>query len=88
MVTLISKEKFLEEHNKLSPSNLQATLALLDRFKEEKKPLMKDTDWCLDKHRIPFISWLASLPKEEEKSGRKSSKKEIFRNYPETHYEG
>ena len=85
---LISKEKFLEEHNKLSPSNLQATLALLNQFKEEKKPLMKDNEWCLDKHRIPFISWLTDLPKDDKKSGRKSTKKEIFRNYPETHYEG
>ena len=85
---LISKEKFLEEHNKLSPSNLQANLALLNQFKEEKKPLMKDNEWCLDKHRIPFISWLTALPKDDKKSGRKSTKKEIFRNYPETHYEG
>ena len=84
----ITKEKFLEEHNKLSPSNLQATLALLTRFQEEKKPLMKDNDWCLDKHRIPFISWLTTLPKVEEKHTRKSNKKEIFKNYPETHYEG
>ena len=88
MTNLISKEKFLEEHNKLSPSNLQATLALLNQFKEEKKPLMKDNEWCLDKHRIPFISWLTALPKDDKKSGRKSTKKEIFRNYPETHYEG
>lgn len=85
---LISKEKFLEEHNKLSPSNLQANLALLNQFKEEKKPLMKDNEWCLDKHRIPFISWLTALPKEEKNGGRRSTKKEIFRNYPETHYEG
>ena len=87
MTTLISKEQFLEEHNKLSPSSLQATLTLLDKFKEEKKPLMTDNDWCLDKHRIPFISWLTSLPK-DEKHDRLSKKKEIFRNYPETHYEG
>ncbi len=87
-MVLISKEQFLEEHNKLSPSNLRATLALLNRFREEKKPLMKDTDWCLDKHRIPFISWLAALPKAEKKSDKKSNKKEIFKNYPETHYEG
>ena len=73
-MNFISKEKFLEEHNKLSPSNLQATLALLNQFKEEKKPLMKDTEWCLDKHRIPFISWLTSLPKEEKASGKKSTK--------------
>lgn len=87
-MNLISKEQFLQEHNKLSPSNLRATLALLNRFKEEKKPLIKDTEWCLDKHRIPFISWLTALPKAEKKSGKKSTKKEIFKNYPETHYEG
>jgi len=86
-MNLISKEKFLEEHNKLSPSNLQATLTLLDRFKDEKKPLMKDTEWCLDKHRIPFISWLTTLPKDEKKLDRLSTKKEKFKNYPETHYE-
>lgn len=85
---LISKEKFLEEHNKLSPSNLQATLALLDRFKEEKKPLMKDDGWCLDKLRIPFISWLTALQEPEKDKNRKSRKKEIYKNYPETHYEG
>jgi len=88
MVTFISKEQFLQEHNKLSPSNLQATLTLLNRFKEEKKPLMKDDSWCLDKLRIPFISWLTAMQKESEnkKAGR-SKKKEIYRNYPETHYE-
>jgi len=84
---LISKEKFLEEHNKLSPSNLQATLTLLNRFKEEKKPQMKDDGWCLDKLRIPFISWLTATQEAEKKSGKKSRKKEIYRNYPETHYE-
>ena len=84
---LISKEKFLEEHNKLSPSNLQATLALLERFREEKKPLMKDSDWCLDKHRIPFILWLTTSLKPEEKQIKKSKGKQIFKNYPETHYE-
>ena len=85
---LISKEQFLEEHNKLSPSNLQATLALLNRFKDEKKPLMKDDSWCLDKLRIPFISWLTAAQNEAEKKGAHSKKKEIYRNYPETHYEG
>ncbi len=83
----ISKEQFLEEHNKLSPSNLQATLALLNRFKEEKRPLIKDDSWCLDKLRIPFISWLTSMQKLDKKSTKKSTKKEIYKNYPETHYE-
>jgi hypothetical protein len=84
---LISKEQFLEEHNKLSPSNLRATLTLLNRFREEKKPLMKDDSWCLDKLRIPFISWLTAIKEQDKKSGRKSRKKEIYKNYPETHYE-
>lgn len=83
----ISKEKFLEEHNKLSPLNLQATLTLLNRFKEEKRPLMKDDSWCLDKLRIPFISWLTALKEPDEKSTEKYKRKQVFKNYPETHYE-
>jgi len=66
----ISKEQFLQEHNKLSPANLQATLALLNRFKEEKKPLLKDDNWCLDKLRIPFISWLTAMKEPDKKEGR------------------
>jgi hypothetical protein len=83
----ISKEQFLEEHNKLSPSNLQATLVLLNRFKEEKKPLMKDDNWCLDKLRIPFITWLTAMQEKQDRKGQTSKKKEKYRNYPETHYE-
>jgi len=74
MIT-ISKEQFLIEHNKLSPSNLQATLALLTRFQEEKRPLLKDDSWCLDKLRIPFISWLTTLPESEKKYAKKSKKR-------------
>ncbi len=88
---LISKEQFLEEHNKLSPASMQATLALLDRFKEEKRPQLKDDTWCLDKLRIPFMSWLATAQSQKanakNKNFKKSTKKEIYRNYPETHYE-
>jgi len=88
---LISKEQFLEEHNKLSPASLQANLVLLERFQQEKKPLLKDNEWCLEKMRMPFMAWLANLPESEKKISSKSkkSKKEqaIFRNYPETHYE-
>jgi len=89
---LISKEQFLEEHNKLSPASLQATLALLNRFKEEKKPLLKDNEWCLEKIRMPFMAWLASLPESEKKPSTKAKKvkagQAMFKNYPETHYEG
>ena len=80
---LISREQFLEEHNKLSPLNLKCTFAMLDRFKEEKLPLLKDGAWCLEKHRIPFISWLSRLPAIETKSKKGDSK---YKNYPETHY--
>jgi hypothetical protein len=88
---LISKEQFLEEHNKLSPANLQANLVLLERFQQEKKPLLKDDEWCLEKLRMPFMAWLAGLPEEEKKAPGKHRKTKIeqtiFRNYPETHYE-
>ncbi len=85
MIT-INKEQFLTEHNKLSPINLQATFALLTRFQEEKRPLLKDNGWSIDKLRIPFISWLLALPEKKKKELKKSKTKQTFKNYPETHY--
>jgi hypothetical protein len=82
--TIIGKEQFLIEHNRLSPVNLQATFALLTQFQEEKKPLLKDADWSF-KLRIPFIVWLGSLPPEKIKQARKSAK-QVFKNYPETKF--
>ncbi|MEK7658622.1 MAG: hypothetical protein AAB352_02035 [Patescibacteria group bacterium] len=81
---MISKEQFLIEHNKLSPLSLQATLILLTQFKEAKRPLLEDNSWSIDKLRMPFISWLLSLPK-VKKNGRKNRRgKQTFKNYPET----
>lgn len=57
----LKKEEFLEEHNKLSPESLKATISLLSRFREEKAPLFHDDDWPIDKIRRPFIMWLTSL---------------------------
>jgi len=82
-IFMSTKEQFLLEHNRLSPSHLQATLALLDQFQIEKKPLLKKNEWVLDKLRMPFIIWLSSLPPEKKKYIRKS-KKQLFKNYPET----
>ena len=86
-VIMVSKEKFLEEHNKLSPESLQATFALLTKFQEEKKPLLKDNGWSVDKLRIPFISWLLSLPTEEKKETLRHGlgRAQTYKNYPETH---
>ena len=81
---MISKEQFLIEHNKLSPPNLQATLSLLKQFQEEKRPLLRDDCWSVDKFRIPLISWLLALPLVEKKKGKKIKGKQIFKNYPET----
>ncbi len=78
-----SKKQFLTEHNKLSPSNMQATIDLLNRFKEEKRPLLKSNGWSIDKLRAPFISWLISLPLIKNKISKKQ-KKQTFKNYPET----
>jgi len=82
MDEIMKKEQFLIEHNKLSPANLQATFALLTRFQEEAKPLLKDANWS-HKLRIPFIAWLMALPPGKKKYIRKP-KKQIYRNYPET----
>jgi hypothetical protein len=57
----LNKEEFLEEHNRLSPPNLKATISLLSRFRTEKASLFKDDYWSIDKLRRPFIMWLTSL---------------------------
>lgn len=61
-----TKEEFLLAHNKLSSLNLQATTALLSRFRAEKAAIFKDENWSVEKIRRPFILWLTSLsPKEK-----------------------
>lgn len=84
MMIKISKEQFLEEHNKLSPLNMQATFALLTEFQLAKKPLLKDDEWCMEKLRIPFISWMLSLPPEEKNGHKERRGKQTYKNYPET----
>ncbi len=66
------KEKFLEEHNKLSPFNLKATMALLSRFKVERGSLFKGKDWSIEKLRRPFIIWLTSLSSKRKEEINKS----------------
>ena len=62
-----SKEQFLIEHNKSAPPNLQASLVLLDQFREAKKSLFKNNSWSIDKLRRPFIIWLIALQVIQEK---------------------
>jgi hypothetical protein len=57
----LNKREFLEEHNKLSPANLKATIPLLSRFRIEKASLFKNDTWSIDKLRRPFILWLTVL---------------------------
>ncbi|MBU4078100.1 hypothetical protein KKE85_00600, partial [Patescibacteria group bacterium] len=63
----LNKEQFLEEHNRLSPANLRATISLLSSFKIEKASLFKDDNWSIDKLRRPFILWLTSGPWNQKK---------------------
>ena len=56
----LNKKEFLEEHNRLSPINLRATIPLLSRFKIEKASLFKNDNWPIDKIRKPFVTWLVS----------------------------
>ena len=81
---MISKQEFLIEHNKLSPKNLQATLTMLTHFQEEKKPLLKDDSWSVDKLRIPLIAWILSASPAEGKDFKEKKQEQKFRNYPET----
>ena len=64
---MTKKENFLSEHNKLSPVDLQATMALLSLFKTEKGKIFKDNEWSVEKLRRPFIFWLTSLSMEDRK---------------------
>jgi len=67
---MTTKEQFLIEHNKLSPSNLRVTMETLTLFKSEKPALFKSEGWPIEKIRRPFIFWLTSLnrSKKERKS--------------------
>lgn len=58
---MTNKEKFLTEHNKLSPLALQATMHLLSRFEIRKPALCKKGKWAIEKVRKPFITWLTLL---------------------------
>jgi hypothetical protein len=64
----LNKKQFLEEHNRLSPKNLKATIPLLSRFRTEKALLFKDDNWSIDKLRRPFVLWLTSLSLDKRKS--------------------
>jgi len=63
--SMTAKQQFLTDHNKLSPIDLQATVSLLSKFREEKSTLFKNNDWSLDKLRRPFIMWLTSFTLKE-----------------------
>jgi len=65
---MTKKEQFLTDHNRLSPSSMQATMPLLSHFRTDKRLLFKDDNWNLDKLRRPFITWLTSLKLEEREA--------------------
>lgn len=70
----LKKEEFLEEHNRLSPANLKATISLLSRFRIEKASIFKDDNWSIDKLRRPFILWFTSLTSKEKENIKKTQK--------------
>ena len=82
---MTNQEDFLIAHNKLSSVSLQATLVLLDQFKEEKINLFKDDSWSVDKLRRPFIIWLTGLAvvkKKASKDPMKNKDNQKFNTYP------
>lgn len=90
----ITKKEFLEKHNKLSPPNLKATFSMLTRFQQEKNPNLKDDRWSIYKLRAPFITWLISFTRRENKEKEQEDNQpepknrpvaKGYRNYPETH---
>jgi len=94
---LTNQDKFLLEHNKLSPVNLQADLELLNKFRHEKPGLFKDDSWPIEKLRRPFIVWLsgqqtlkknqprakfASIKNTAKAKATGEAEKQLFHNYP------
>ena len=82
---MTKQEDFLLAHNELSPVSLQATLVLLDQFKEQKINLFKDDSWSLDKLRRPFIIWLTALAMVQKKASKdaiKNHDNQKFNTYP------
>ncbi len=63
-----TKEKFLEEHNRLSPEEFKPTKAVLTRFRKEKNTLFTGRSWPVERIRRPFITWLAALPMHERQA--------------------
>jgi len=72
------KQQFLSEHNRLSPSNLQATTSLLSRFRVERASLFKEKNWSIEKMRRPFILWLTSLTLKEKQDINKNEKIQVI----------
>ncbi|MBU3968880.1 hypothetical protein KJ991_01550 [Patescibacteria group bacterium] len=53
---------FVQEYNKNIPDSFpQASLRILQKFKETYPSLFKDkSEWTIDKHRKKLMDWLAS----------------------------
>lgn len=79
---MTTKEQFLTEHNKLSPPNLQATMAMLTDFQEQKKPILSNKNWSIDKLRIPFIQWLLAGKSVKDKNIPKIKGAPKYYTYP------
>lgn len=74
----INLEEFLALHNRLSPSDFQATMEMLVRFRDENIHLFNG-DVSAEKIRRPFLDWLCESFK---KSTVKSSKKGGWVTFP------
>jgi hypothetical protein len=60
-ISLVNKEQFLIDHNKLSSPEWQATMQELSRFETEKPNLCKSGQWSIEKNRRHFVEWLSCL---------------------------
>jgi len=82
---LTNQDKFLAEHNKLSPQNLQADLTMLKKFRDEKPALFKDDSWLIEKLRRPFVVWLSSMQPQSAKPTDKKPSNPKIKNQPGFH---
>jgi hypothetical protein len=76
---MTTKQQFLLEHNRLSPTAMRATEEMLSRFRMEKAAIFKDEDWSVEKLRRPFILWMTSQSIQEREKNENSNRMELAR---------
>jgi|GEM_PF-4254353 len=64
-------EDFLALHNRLSPSDFQATMEMVFLFRKENATLFASDEWSAEEMRRPFLAWMRDHFKKSKASRAK-----------------